>query len=82
MDPMQPSGPLDAIGALMGIFGLLSFIVTIFIVVLTIIFLFKAMGFMKRKLEADRLRNEQLERLIQLQSNHEISRYRTEEERT
>lgn len=57
MDPMRPSGPLDAIGALMGIFGLLSFIVTIFIVVLTIIFLFKAMGFMKRKLEADRLRN-------------------------
>ncbi|MDN4526895.1 hypothetical protein [Fictibacillus fluitans] len=81
MDNIQPNGPLDAIGALMGIFSLLSFIVMIFIIVLTIIFLFKAMGFMKRKLEADRLRNEKLERLIELQSN-EINRYQTEEERT
>ncbi|MCK6255708.1 hypothetical protein LCY76_03605 [Fictibacillus sp. KIGAM418] len=75
MDMMQSNDPFDALGVFFGLFGVLYVLVALFMVVLTIVFIFKAMGFMKRKNEADRLTNEKLERLIHLQSKREIDPY-------
>ncbi|UZJ78359.1 hypothetical protein [Fictibacillus sp. KU28468] len=71
--------PFNAVGMFFGLFGVLYVLVALFMIVLTIVFIFKTMGFMKQKNEADRLTNENLERLIQLQSQREIDPYKVQE---
>ncbi|HEX6922995.1 MAG TPA: hypothetical protein VF149_04160 [Bacillales bacterium] len=47
-----------------GLFGILYILVALFIVVLTIVFLFKAISFMTRKNQLDQERNETLKELL------------------
>ncbi|HET7578489.1 MAG TPA: hypothetical protein VFK33_04335 [Bacillales bacterium] len=51
--------------AFFGILSLLYILVALFIVVLTIVFLFKAITFMNRKNEDDRRRNQILEDILE-----------------
>lgn len=61
----------EAFGMFFGLFGLLYFLFTLFIVVLSIVFIFKTMAFMKQKNADDQVRNDQLKQLIQLQNQKE-----------
>lgn len=50
--------------AAFGLFGLLYIVFILFIVVLTIVFIFKAMSFMKKKTLLDEELNKNLKRLL------------------
>ncbi|TKD72576.1 hypothetical protein [Pseudalkalibacillus hwajinpoensis] len=55
---------MDGFGMMFGLFGILYFAIALFVVVLTIVFMFKAMGYMKRKNAADQEQNELLRQLV------------------
>ncbi|WP_394175883.1 hypothetical protein [Guptibacillus hwajinpoensis] len=55
---------MDGVGMMFSLFGILYFAIALFIIVLTIVFIFKAMGFMKRKNAADQEQNELLRQLV------------------
>ncbi|WP_026679086.1 hypothetical protein [Fictibacillus gelatini] len=57
----------DAVaGLFFGFIGIVYILVLLFMVVLTIVFIFKAMSFMKRKNESDQILNQNVQRLIGL----------------
>lgn len=62
MDGVGPA--FEMMGAFFGIFGFLYFLFILFITVLVIVFIFKAMGFMKRKNEQDRQVHATLEKIL------------------
>ncbi|PWA09029.1 hypothetical protein DCC39_13760 [Pueribacillus theae] len=65
MNDVGETPGLDMMGAAFGMFGLLYFAFILFMTVLMIVFIFKAMGFMKKKnLEDERL-NANIERLLE-----------------
>ncbi|WLR58646.1 hypothetical protein [Guptibacillus hwajinpoensis] len=70
---MSTSGGMDGFSMLFGFFGLLYMVIILFIVVLTIVFLFKAMSYMKRKNAADQEQNELLRQLLSKQTSSSIS---------
>ncbi|MBF0707240.1 MULTISPECIES: hypothetical protein [Bacillales] len=70
---MSNSGGMDGFGMLFGLFGFLYMVIILFIVVLTIVFLFKAMSYMKRKNAADQEQNELLRQLLSKQTSSSIS---------
>ena len=64
---------MEGFGVLFGLFGFLYVAILLFIVVLTIVFIFKAMGYMKRKNAADEEQNELLRQLIAKQASSGIT---------
>ncbi|MFK3960260.1 hypothetical protein [Guptibacillus hwajinpoensis] len=64
---------MEGFGVLFGLFGFLYVAILLFIVVLTVVFLFKAMGYMKRKNVADLEQNELLRQLIAKQTSSSIT---------
>lgn len=64
---------MEGFGVLFGLFGFLYVAILLFIIVLTIVFIFKAMGFMKRKNAADQEQNELLRQLIAKQTSSGIT---------
>ncbi|MGG1686114.1 hypothetical protein [Pseudalkalibacillus sp. NRS-1564] len=70
---MSNSGGMDGFGMLFELFGFLYMVIILFIVVLTIVFLFKAMSYMKRKNAADQEQNELLRQLLSKQTSSSIS---------
>ncbi|MGA9289284.1 MAG: hypothetical protein WBV93_13170 [Anaerobacillus sp.] len=58
----------DGLGVFFGLFGVLYFAIILFITVVTVVFLFKAMGYMKRKNASDQKHNELLRQLITKQT--------------
>lgn len=64
---------MEGFGVLFGLFGFLYVAILLFIVVLTVVFLFKAMGYMKRKNAADLEQNELLRQLIAKQTSSSIT---------
>ncbi|MDO6654984.1 hypothetical protein [Anaerobacillus sp. 1_MG-2023] len=70
---MSNSGGMDGFGMLFGLFGFLYMVIILFIVVLTIVFLFKAMSYMKRKNASDQEQNELLRQLLSKQTSSSIS---------
>ena len=65
--------PSDGVGVFFGLFGVLYFAIILFITVVTIVFLFKAMGYMKRKNTSDQEHNELLRQLIAKQTTSSIT---------
>lgn len=61
-------GMMDGMGMMFGLFGFLYMAIMLFIVILTIVFIFKAMGFMKRKNASDKEQNELLRQLVSKQA--------------
>jgi uncharacterized membrane protein len=55
--------PDYGMGVFFGLFGLLYFAVALFLIVLSVVFMFKAMSFMKNKTENDRRLLQAIERL-------------------
>ncbi|WP_270180656.1 hypothetical protein [Alkalihalobacillus sp. CinArs1] len=64
----QNQGMMEGMGILFGLFGFLYMAIILFIVILTIVFIFKAMGFMKRKTASDQEQNELLRQLVSKQA--------------
>ncbi|OIU71407.1 hypothetical protein [Rossellomorea aquimaris] len=58
---------MEGIGVFFGLFSILYIGIALFITVLTIVFIFKAMSFMKHKTENDRRLLQALERMDQTQ---------------
>ena len=69
---MSESG-MEGFGMLFGLFGFLYVAILLFIIVLTIVFIFKAMGFMKRKNASDQEQNELLRQLVTKQTSSGIT---------
>lgn len=65
---------MDGLGMMFGIFGFLYFAIALFVVVLTIVFMFKAMGYMKRKNAADQDQNELLRQLISSNTSSKMTK--------
>ncbi|TLS36970.1 hypothetical protein [Pseudalkalibacillus caeni] len=65
---MAGPGPgMDIFGMMFGFLGIIYMLIMLFIVVLTIVFIFKAMSFMKKKTEND-------ERLIRAIENSNLNK--------
>ncbi|MCA1054437.1 hypothetical protein LCM10_05520 [Rossellomorea aquimaris] len=60
---MEQEMGMEGLGIFFGLFGVLYIGVALFVVVLTIVFIFKAMSFMKHKTESDRKLIQAIERL-------------------
>ncbi|MCA0992348.1 hypothetical protein [Pseudalkalibacillus hwajinpoensis] len=69
---MSESG-MEGFGVLFGLFGFLYVAILLFIIVLTIVFIFKAMSFMKQKNASDQEQNELLRQLVAKQSSSGIT---------
>ena len=69
---MSESG-MEGFGVLFGLFGFLYVAILLFIIVLTIVFIFKTMSFMKRKNASDQEQNELLRQLVAKQSSSGIT---------
>jgi uncharacterized membrane protein len=65
-----PDPAMEAFGMLFGLFGILYLLVALFILILTVVFIFKAMGFMKKKTANDDRLIQAIERLEQ-KTNHD-----------
>ncbi|QKY69107.1 hypothetical protein [Lentibacillus sp. CBA3610] len=69
----------DVAGALFGLLFIgLYGLVVIFILVLSIVFIFKAMGFMKRKNEMDRELNENVRQLVHYLRKNQLEGQQTQ----
>ncbi|WP_377891161.1 hypothetical protein [Alkalihalobacillus sp. R86527] len=64
----QNQGMMEGMGILFGLFGFLYMAIMLFIVILSIVFIFKTMGFMKRKTASDQEQNELLRQLVSKQT--------------
>jgi uncharacterized membrane protein len=60
---MEQGMGMEGIGVFFGLFSILYIGIALFITVLTIVFIFKAMSFMKHKTESDRKLIQAIERL-------------------
>jgi uncharacterized membrane protein len=60
---METGMGMEGIGIFFGLFSILYLGIALFIIVLTIVFIFKAMSFMKHKTESDRKLIQAIERL-------------------
>jgi uncharacterized membrane protein len=60
---MEQGMAMEGIGVFFGLFSILYIGIALFITVLTIVFIFKAMSFMKHKTESDRKLIQAIERL-------------------
>ncbi|MBN8209722.1 hypothetical protein JI666_13270 [Bacillus sp. NTK071] len=65
---------MDGFGMMFSLFGILYFAIALFIIVLTIVFMFKAMGYMKRKNAADQEQNELLRQLISSNTSSKMTK--------